>query len=167
MGEKMCEPMMARMQAVLDAVKAEMGISVDQIDFVEMVGGAHRVPFVKKMCSDTFGGKDLSFTMNAEESVCRGCALQAAMLSPLFKVRDFRVEDRVPSSITFTWQGSGADTADKDGDEEMADAEASSTKEKQMAVFDFKKDKMDTRKYVTWKRDAPFSFQVGYTGATT
>lgn len=109
--EKMCEPMIARMQAVLDAVKAEMGIPVDQIDFVELVGGAHRVPFVKKMCSEAFGGKDLSFTMNAEESVCRGCALQAAMLSPLFKVRDFKVEDTTPIGISVGWQGSSSDAA--------------------------------------------------------
>jgi heat shock protein 4 len=109
--EKMCEPMIEKMQAVLDAAKAEMGIPVDQIDFVEMVGGAHRVPFVKKMCSDAFGGKDLSFTMNAEESVCRGCALQAAMLSPLFKVRDFRVEDTTPIGISVGWRGSSSDVA--------------------------------------------------------
>jgi heat shock protein 4 len=109
--EKMCEPTMARMQAVLDAVKAECGIPVEQVDFVEMVGGAHRVPFVKKMCSEAFGGKELSFTMNAEESVCRGCALQAAMLSPLFKVRDFKVEDTTPIGVTVGWKGSSSDAA--------------------------------------------------------
>merc|ERR1711935_1314411 len=76
--EKLCEPMRQKMQAVLDDVKAEMGIPPEQIDFVEMVGGAHRTPFIKQLCQDAFGGKELSFTMNAEESVCRGCALQAA-----------------------------------------------------------------------------------------
>ena len=29
--------------------------------------------------------QELSTTMNADESVARGCALQAAMLSPLYK----------------------------------------------------------------------------------
>merc|ERR1711939_347763 len=66
--EKMCEPMKQKMQDVLDAVKADMGIPLEQVDFVEMVGGAHRVPFIKQMCQDAFGGKTLSFTMNAEES---------------------------------------------------------------------------------------------------
>lgn len=32
--------------------------------------------------------QELSTTMNADESVARGCALQAAMLSPLYKVLD-------------------------------------------------------------------------------
>merc|ERR1740130_2654113 len=103
--------MIVRMQAVVDAVKAEMGISVDQIDFVEMIGGAHRVPFIKKLCSDAFGGKELAFTMNAEERVCRGCALQAAMLSPLFKVRDFKVEDTTPIGVSVGWRGSSSDAA--------------------------------------------------------
>lgn len=109
--EKLCEPIIVRMQAVLDAVKAEMGIPVDQIDFVEMIGGAHRVPFVKKLCSEAFGAKDLSFTMNAEESVCRGCALQAAMLSPLYKVREFKVEDTTPIGVSVGWRGSSSDAA--------------------------------------------------------
>merc|ERR1712167_7118 len=87
------------------------------------------------------------------------------MLSPLYKVREFKVEDRVPSSITFTWQGSNVEEK-ADGDEEMPDA-AETSNEKSMPVFDCKKDRMDTRKYVTWKRDSPFSFQVGYTGAST
>jgi len=99
--------------------------------------------------------------------VARGCALQAAILSPLYKVRDFKVEDTVPSSITFTWQGS-ASVEDKDGDAAMEDKEKEAeTTEKQMMVFDEKKDKMDTKKYITWKRDSPFGLQVGYTGATT
>lgn len=109
--EEMCAPMRAKMEAVLAAVKAEMGVTVDQIDFVEMVGGAHRVPFIKALCAEAFAGKELSFTMNAEESVCRGAALQAAMLSPLFKVRDFKVEDSTPFGISVGWKGSSADAA--------------------------------------------------------
>ena len=41
----------------------------------------------------------------------------------------------------------------------MAEAEGE-TKEKQMVVFDDVKDKMDTKKYITWKRDSPFGLQV-------
>ena len=42
------------------------------------------------MLLEAFFDKDLSTTMNQEESVARGCALMAAMLSPLYKVRDFK-----------------------------------------------------------------------------
>merc|ERR1719433_383614 len=106
----MCKPMMARVQKVLDDAKAAAGIPVEEIDFVEMVGGASRVPWVKEMCSKAFGGKDLSTTMNADESVARGCALQAAILSPLFKVRDFKVVDTSPFAISIGWTGSADDS---------------------------------------------------------
>merc|ERR1712187_68123 len=122
----MCKPMMGKVQAVLDAAKEACGLSNEQIDFVEMVGGASRVPWVKEMCSATFGGKDLSTTMNADESVARGCALQAAMLSPLYKVRDFKVEDCSPYGISVGWMGSATDAAGKEeenGDTQMIASE--------------------------------------------
>merc|ERR1719161_3299916 len=100
---------MSRVQAVLDGAKAMSGLTVEQIDSVEIVGGASRVPWFKKMCSEAFGGKELSTTMNADESVARGCALQAAILSPLFKVRDFKVEDCTLFGVNVGWMGSAAD----------------------------------------------------------
>ena len=42
--------MMERVTAVLEGAKevaAAQGVSVEQVDFVEMVGGASRVPWVK------------------------------------------------------------------------------------------------------------------------
>lgn len=47
---EMCAPMMERVTAVLEGAKeaaAAQGVTVEQIDFVEMVGGASRVPWVK------------------------------------------------------------------------------------------------------------------------
>merc|ERR1712113_315938 len=99
---------MDRVKAVLEGAKAMAGIPLDQIDSVEIVGGGSRVPFVKKLIQDAFGGKELSTTMNQEESVARGCALQAAILSPLYKVRDFKVEDSSPFAINVGWTGSAA-----------------------------------------------------------
>eukprot|EP00951_Prasinocladus_malaysianus_P048553 scaffold659831_cov50-Prasinocladus_malaysianus.AAC.2 len=42
--------------------------------------------------------------MNAKECVSRGCALQCAMLSPIFRVREFNVEEAVPYTVNFTWE---------------------------------------------------------------
>merc|ERR1719409_1407273 len=95
--------MMDRVRSVLEGAKAMSSVPVDQIDFVEIVGGASRVPWVKTMCSEAFGGKELSTTMNADESVARGCALQAAVLSPLYKVRDFTVEEFFPAAVRLCW----------------------------------------------------------------
>merc|ERR1719333_640528 len=91
-------------------------MGLDKIDFVEVVGGASRVPWLKAMITEAFGGKELSFTMNADESVARGCALQAAMLSPLYKVRDFKVEDTSPFGVNIHWISKAADAeASKEG----------------------------------------------------
>merc|ERR1719492_97919 len=100
-------------------------MTAEQIDSVEIVGGGSRVPWVKKLCSEILG-KELSTTMNQEESVARGCALQAAILSPLYKVREFAVEDSSPFAINVGWMGSAADAQAKkkeDGDTEMAGGE--------------------------------------------
>merc|ERR1719272_2094691 len=114
---------MERVKAVLDGAKARCNITVDQIDSVEVVGGASRVPWWKNMCSEAFGGKELSTTMNADESVARGCALQAAILSPLYKVRDFKVEDTTLVGVSISWKGTAVDPSaakeDNDGDVPM------------------------------------------------
>ena len=49
-------------------------------------------------------GKSANTTLNADEAVARGCALQCAILSPTFKVREFSVTDIQPFDINLTWQ---------------------------------------------------------------
>ena len=46
-------------------------------------------------------------TCNADESVARGCALQCAMLSPSFRVREFVVNDVSSFPITGTRHSGG------------------------------------------------------------
>ncbi len=66
---------------------ADAGLEPSQIANVEVVGGTTRVPAVLKQLTDFFG-REPSRTLNAKETVSRGCALQCAMLSPTFKVSD-------------------------------------------------------------------------------
>lgn len=49
----------------------------EDIYAVEIVGGATRIPAVKEKISKFFG-KELSTTLNADEAVTRGCALQVS-----------------------------------------------------------------------------------------
>lgn len=163
--ERMCQPMMERVRAVIEGIKSTCGIPVEEIDSVELVGGATRVPWLKNMCSECFGGKELSTTMNAEESVARGCALQAAILSPLFKVREFKVEDATPFGISVGWKGSSADAAavaeEAAGDEEgerMAGAEG---EYKTATVFPAGS-LMNLVKMLTFYRKEPFDITVEY-----
>ena len=46
-------------KAVLDTVLAASGITPEQIDSAAIVGGSSRVPWVRKLCSEAFGGEDL------------------------------------------------------------------------------------------------------------
>lgn len=51
----------------------------EDIYAVEIVGGATRIPAVKEKISKFFG-KELSTTLNADEAVTRGCALQVSLV---------------------------------------------------------------------------------------
>ena len=50
-------------------------LNVEEIYAVEIVGGSTRLPVVKQIIQSVFQ-KDPSTTLNADEAVARGCALQ-------------------------------------------------------------------------------------------
>ena len=79
------------------------GLSLADIYAVELIGGATRIPAIKEIIGNVFK-RELSTTLNLDEAVSRGCALQCAMLSPTFKVRDFSVADIQPYPIQLKWQ---------------------------------------------------------------
>ena len=66
---------------------------------VEIVGGTSRIPAIKKIIHSVFG-MEASTTLNADEAVSRGAALQCALLSPSFKVsRQLSIYDYAPYQI--------------------------------------------------------------------
>jgi len=164
--EKMCEPAMAKVKGILEEVVAESKVPLESIDSVEIVGGSSRVPWVKKVCSEAFGGKDLSTTMNQEESVARGCALQAAILSPLYKVREFKVEDSSPFPVSIGWQGSAADAAaakEEDGDTPMGGgADVAGEGEFKTATVFPPHSVMNVVKLLTFWRANPFDIKAEF-----
>ncbi|KAK0619883.1 heat shock protein 70 family [Immersiella caudata] len=110
--EAMVEPVLARVDATLENALAEAKLKVEDIDVVEVVGGGSRVPAIKERIQNFFG-KNLSFTLNQDEAIARGCAFSCAILSPVFKVRDFSVQDVVSYPIEFCWE-KDADIPDED-----------------------------------------------------
>lgn len=157
--EKKCAPLMERCKAVLQSAIKASEVPLDQIDSVEIVGGGSRVPWVKRLCSEAFGGKGLSTTMNQEESVARGCALQAAILSPLYKVRDFDVKDVSPFGVSISWLGLGGDTPPMDGAEKEPKEENGEKK----AVLFPAGSQMNTVKMLTFYRKEPFDLSAEFT----
>uniref|UniRef100_A0AAY3ZZP3 Uncharacterized protein n=1 Tax=Denticeps clupeoides TaxID=299321 RepID=A0AAY3ZZP3_9TELE len=100
--EDLCAQNLMRIEAPLKSVLEQSKLSRDDIYAVEVVGGATRIPAIKERISKFFC-KDINTTLNADEAVARGCALQCAILSPAFKVREFSITDVVPFPITLRW----------------------------------------------------------------
>ncbi|CAL1573300.1 unnamed protein product [Knipowitschia caucasica] len=100
--EEMCAALLAKVEAPLRSVMEQTKMKKEDIYAVEIVGGASRIPAIKERVSKFFG-KELSTTLNSDEAVARGCALQCAILSPAFKVREFSITDVVPYPISLQW----------------------------------------------------------------
>lgn len=107
----MCTPLLARLAAPIERALAEAGITSSDLTSVEIVGGATRVASVKQTLAGILGldakavNNGLSTTMNADEAVARGCALQSAILSPRFKVLPYEVIEYQPFPIKIEWDG--------------------------------------------------------------
>ncbi|KAJ1685412.1 hypothetical protein LUZ63_016802 [Rhynchospora breviuscula] len=101
--EKLSAPILERVKGPLEKALSEAMLTVDMVHFVEVVGSGSRVPAIIKILTEFFG-KEPRRTMNASECVARGCALECAILSPTFKVREFQVNDSFPFSIALSWK---------------------------------------------------------------
>ncbi|POS79151.1 hsp70-like protein [Diaporthe helianthi] len=101
--EALIEPLLNKTTGPLEEALAQAKLTKDDIDFIEVVGGGSRVPAIKERIQQFFG-KNLSYTLNADEAAARGCAFSCAILSPVFRVRDFSVQDVIPYPIEFGWE---------------------------------------------------------------
>ncbi|KAI0394369.1 heat shock protein Hsp88 [Xylariaceae sp. FL0594] len=142
--EAFVEPLLNRVTAPLEQALADAKLTKDDIDYIELVGGSTRVPAIKERIQ-AFFGKTLSFTLNQDEAIARGCAFGCAILSPVFKVRDFSVADIVSYPIEFSWE--------KDVD--IPDEDTSLT------VFN-KGNMLPSTKILTFYRKQPFDLEARY-----
>ena len=85
-----------------------LGLKLEEIDAIELVGGSTRIPALKEIVKDVFQ-KENSTTLNQDEAVARGCAIQCAMLSHTVKVRDIEVLDAATYPINISWESQKAD----------------------------------------------------------
>ncbi|MCJ1319037.1 adenyl-nucleotide exchange factor sse1 [Xylographa vitiligo] len=145
--EELIKPLLDRVTAPLEQALAEAKLKVEDIDAIEMVGGCTRVPSLKDRISKFFG-KTLSFTLNQDEAVARGCAFSCAILSPVFRVRDFSIHDIVNYPIEFNWEQS-PDIPDEDTS---------------LTVFN-KGNVMPSTKILTFYRKQPFDLEARYAKA--
>merc|ERR1712054_577030 len=62
-------------------VLKDAGVSKSEVDEVVLVGGSTRIPKVQQMISEFFNGKQLNKSINPDEAVAYGAAVQAAILT--------------------------------------------------------------------------------------
>lgn len=103
-----------RIAAPVSQALAESGLSAEQIDSVELVGGSTRVPAVRQRIQSVFPDKTLSVTLNQDEAVARGATFACAMMSPVFRVREFSINDITPYPIKVHWERSAEDDEDNE-----------------------------------------------------
>ncbi|KAK0388674.1 hypothetical protein NLU13_4917 [Sarocladium strictum] len=142
--EALIEPLLARTHEPLEAALAQAKLTKDDIDVIEIVGAGTRVPALKERIQ-AFFGKPLSYTMNADEAVARGCAFSCAILSPVFRVRDFAVHDICSYPIEFAWE-KAPDIPDEDTS---------------LTVFN-RGNTMPSTKILTFYRKQPFDLEARY-----
>ena len=84
----------------MDPVKQAMGdakLTADDIDEVILVGGSTRIPAVQALVRRLTGGKDPNMTVNPDEVVAVGAAVQAAIIKG--EVKDVLLLDVTPLSL--------------------------------------------------------------------
>jgi molecular chaperone DnaK len=83
-------------QPVLSALK-DAGLNPEQIDEVVLVGGSTRVPMVQRLVKELFKGKEPNKSVNPDEVVAIGAAIQGAIATG--EVKDILVLDATPLSL--------------------------------------------------------------------
>ncbi|KAH7547302.1 hypothetical protein FEM48_Zijuj01G0295300 [Ziziphus jujuba var. spinosa] len=147
--EQISVPILERVKRPLEQALVDAGLTVENIHTVEVVGSGSRVPAIIKILTEFFK-KEPRRTMNASECVARGCALECAILSPTFKVREFQVNESFPFSIALSWKGAAPD------------AQNGATDNQQSTVVFPKGNPIPSVKALTFYRAGTFSVDVQY-----
>ncbi|KAH6563025.1 hypothetical protein BASA60_010942 [Batrachochytrium salamandrivorans] len=109
--EEWITPLVQRLIPPLKSALAAAGVTPDEETLAKFFGGSLE------------GSNKLATTMNQDEAVARGCALQCAIISPIFKVRDFTTQEWNGYPIDLSWDASQA-PATKSGEQVVTNMEA-------------------------------------------
>lgn len=94
--EKLVETLVQRTRKPCEAALKDAGISMSEIDEIVLVGGQTRMPRIREFVKDVFG-KEPNMSVNPDEVVAMGAAIQAGVLQG--DVKDVLLLDVTPLSL--------------------------------------------------------------------
>jgi len=99
--EELCQDLFRGTLEPCEKCLRDAKMSKSQIHDVVLVGGSTRIPKVQQLLEDFFNGKSLCRSVNPDEAVAYGAAVQAAILSndQSAKVKDVLLVDVAPLSL--------------------------------------------------------------------
>ena len=99
--ENLCEDIFKKIIDPVDQVIKDSKISKNNIHEIVLVGGSTRIPKIQQMLTEYFNGKELCKSINPDECVAYGAAVQAALLtgSTDSKITDLLLLDVCPLSL--------------------------------------------------------------------
>merc|ERR1711998_360303 len=97
--EDLCADLFCGCLDPVEKVLRDSKISKSEIDEIVMVGGSTRIPKVQQLVSEFFNGKELNHSINPDEAVAYGAAVQAQVLSGGDMKQDILLLDVAPLSL--------------------------------------------------------------------
>merc|ERR1719181_1900991 len=83
----------------VEKVLSDAQVSKSQVDEVVLVGGSTRIPKVQQLLSEFFNGKELNHSINPDEAVAYGAAVQAHVLDGGEMKQEVLLLDVAPLSL--------------------------------------------------------------------
>ena len=99
--ENMCDGYFKNCMDTVNKVLVDAKMDKSEISEIVLVGGSTRIPKIQDMLSKSFGGKELCRSINPDEAVAYGAAVQAAVLGgdKSEKLNEILLVDVAPLSL--------------------------------------------------------------------
>ena len=99
--EELCSALFTKCIKILRSLFEETKQDKKSIKEIILIGGSSRIPKIIELIKEFFDGKEVNISINPEEAVAYGAAVQAAIMSDLYEINnlDLILLDVTPMSL--------------------------------------------------------------------